>query len=134
MSHFYMSASMEEGEDIPNTNLVDMPTDILLAIFSLCGPDSWPALAQVCERFHIILGPNSWLWEQISRRLLFVNETSQTLRSRYVEFDSFLALPKSNREWCDHQDEHLWKDFIILTGSSFFLIEQKKGKIWNSFL
>ena len=57
-------------------SLANLPTDILLHIFSLCEKDSWPVLTQVCRRFSIILGPDSFLWDQITRQLLFVNQSS----------------------------------------------------------
>jgi hypothetical protein len=62
--------------------LANLPTDILLHIFSLCGQDWWPAIAQVCHRFNIILGPNSFLWEQIVKQLLFVNQSSTNFQSK----------------------------------------------------
>ena len=67
-----------------NGILANLPTDILLHIFSLCGQDWWPAIAQVCHRFNIILGPNSFLWEQIAKQLLFVNQSSPNFQSKWV--------------------------------------------------
>jgi len=68
--------------DTGDLNLDNLPTDTLLIIFSFCGPELWPILSQVCHRFYVILGPNSFLWEQISRRLLIVNQTSLVFRSK----------------------------------------------------
>ena len=63
-------------------SLACAPTDILLIIFNLCGPKTWPVLSQVCQRFYTILGPDSFLWEKTSQRLIIVNEISPTFRTR----------------------------------------------------
>lgn len=70
-------------DDDESLSLVNLPTDILLHIFSICGQDWWPVIAQVCYRFYTILGPNSFLWEQITKQLLFVNQSSPVFRSKY---------------------------------------------------
>jgi len=67
-------------------NLACLPTDTLLIIFSLCGPELWPVISQVCRRFYVILGPNSFLWEQISKTLLIVNQTSHIFQTKYAQF------------------------------------------------
>lgn len=67
-------------------SLANLPTDILLHIFVICGRDLWPVIAQVCHRFYTILGPDSFLWEQIARQLLFVNQSSSAFRSKYIKF------------------------------------------------
>jgi len=68
-----------DGGDL---NLASLPTDTLLIIFSFCGPELWPVISQVCHRFYVILGPNSFLWEQISRTLLIVNQASHIFQSK----------------------------------------------------
>ena len=60
----------------------DLPTDILLHIFALCGQEMWLVIAQVCHRFNAILGPDSYLWEQIAKQLLFVNNQSPIFQSK----------------------------------------------------
>lgn len=67
---------------VPDVILASLPTDVLLKIFALCGPENWPNLSLVCKRFYAILGPDSFLWEQIARRLLIVNQVSPAFLSK----------------------------------------------------
>ena len=73
------SLAANEGNIVMLSNL---PTDILLHIFAICGQDWWPMIAQVCHRFNAILGPDSFLWEQIAKQLLFVNQSSSIFQSK----------------------------------------------------
>lgn len=63
-------------------SLANLPTDILLHIFAMCGQHCWPSIAQVCHRFYTILGPDSFLWEQVTRQLLLVNQSSLIFQSK----------------------------------------------------
>ena len=76
--------ALSETPDENLWSLDNLPTDILLHIFAICGRDSWSVIAQVCRRFYIILGPESFLWEQIARQLLFVNQSSSNFQSKYM--------------------------------------------------
>ena len=78
--------SCEEANINSQLSLENLPTDILLAIFAKCDPESWAILAKVCVRFHTVLGPDSWLWEQFARKLVIVNGSSNFFKLRYILF------------------------------------------------
>ncbi|XP_032791175.2 F-box/WD repeat-containing protein 4 [Daphnia magna] len=74
------SLATHDDEQLPS--LANLPTDILLHIFAMCGQRCWPSIAQVCHRFYTILGTDSFLWEQVTRQLLLVNQSSSIFRSK----------------------------------------------------
>lgn len=74
------SLATHDDEQLPS--LANLPTDILLHIFAMCGQHCWPSIAQVCHRFYTILGTDSFLWEQVTRQLLLVNQSSSIFRSK----------------------------------------------------
>lgn len=76
------SEIVTSSSNVPDLNLGKLPTDVLLKIFALCGPESWPNISLACRRFYEILGPDSFLWEQIARRLLIVNQVSPAFCSK----------------------------------------------------
>lgn len=90
---------------VPDADLASSPTDILLKIFSLCGPENWPNISLVCKRFYFILGPDSFLWEQIARRLLIVNQISPAFCSKYtfLIFETFTFLIQATSFQASHQ-------------------------------
>ncbi|XP_046649980.1 F-box/WD repeat-containing protein 4-like isoform X2 [Daphnia pulicaria] len=61
--------------------------------------DWWPAIAQVCHRFYAILGPDSFLWEQIAKQLLFVNQSSSIFQLKIHTYLSAQLRFRVHKHW-----------------------------------